>query len=47
MDLHKSYKKEDILGKEGDDSESKENDIKKEKFIWAYVIRPVHGEERK
>ena len=46
MDLHKSYKKEDILGKEGNE-ENTESDAKKETFIWAYVIRPVHGEERK
>ena len=45
MDTHRSYKKEDMLGKDEDKSE--EGDVKKEKFIWAYMIRPVHEDERK
>ena len=44
MDLHKSYKKEEMLGQE--DEKSKDSE-KKEKFIWAYMIRPVHEDERK
>ena len=45
MDLHKSYKKEEMLGKE--DEKGEEGETKKEKFIWAYMIRPVHEDERK
>ena len=59
MDLHKTYRKEDVIGgkmqSKGEstnpdnnmDEEEAASTQDQEKFIWAYVIRPVHQSSKK
>ena len=55
MDMHRTYKKETILGDEAEEGEeeviipgqSTKNKKEKDSFIWTFLIRPVHEDGSK
>ena len=44
MDMHRTYKKEYVLGEDEDEEKSKADAEyqKQSRFIWTFLIRPVH-----